>query len=106
MANFTNTELNKILKPHREEMRERFKKRKLAKKNAVKFPCPICCKKLSYSLESLTAHMKDKHGRTPTSGEKYLLDTFDPKDYYPYYQEKPKSVKTISGGLPSLGKKR
>lgn len=73
-----------------------------------KYPkCPICNSQLKSSLSSLEAHFLKVHGKKPSPGETHRFRSYmkNPEDnsYVESYNSHPNEV---TGGLPSLGKRR
>lgn len=71
-------------------------------------PCPICIEILRGRLDALVEHCSSRHGRMPTEAELYRFRTYLKKDFKSarYTTGLTKNPNEISGGLPSLGKKR
>ncbi|ENM5752302.1 hypothetical protein NTE09_003943 [Vibrio mimicus] len=69
--------------------------------------CPACSGKLKGSLDALTLHYLEFHKRKPSEAEIFRFRSFkkmNPKNRYVVgYDSHPNEV---SGGLPSLGKRR
>lgn len=69
--------------------------------------CPTCSCELKGSLETLTLHYLEVHKRKPSEAEIFRFRSFKKKNkknhYVIGYDSHPNE---ISGGLPSLGKRR
>lgn len=70
--------------------------------------CPACESIILGTIESLLLHFSEQHKRKPTEGETYQFRSYKKKafkssQYRVGYFKNPIEV---SGGLPSLGKRR
>jgi hypothetical protein len=70
--------------------------------------CPTCQETLTGTLDELVMHYLSKHERQPTEGERYQFRSFKRKNFHPkHYTTGPDThPREVSGGLPSLGKRR
>lgn len=68
--------------------------------------CPMCNEKLSRVASVVRAHFADRHGMQPTLADVHRL--IAPKGFRgtPYSEGVPKHRREVSGGLPTLGKRR
>jgi hypothetical protein len=64
--------------------------------------CPVCDQ--TVKGDELFEHFLAKHGRLPSEGEIYRLR--HPGKKRGGYKKTGKSIVTVQGGLPSLGKRR
>lgn len=82
------------------------KKPKRALSNEAK--CPACEVMVNGTVESLLMHFNDIHKRKPTDGELYQFRSYKKKDFKSsrYTTGYVKSPLEVSGGLPSLGKRK
>jgi len=70
--------------------------------------CPACAEIIKGDMESFRLHFENEHKRLPSAGEKYQFRSFkkknfNSKNYTVGYFKNPREV---SGGLPSLGKRK
>lgn len=70
--------------------------------------CPACTVMIAGDVDSLCRHFIDAHGRNPTEGERFQFRSFKKKDFRSsrYKVGFFKHPAEVSGGLPSLGKRR
>lgn len=71
-------------------------------------PCPVCAELLHGRINVLVEHFSSRHSRMPTEAELFRFRTYRKKDFKPgrYTTGFTKDPNEVSGGLPSLGKKR
>lgn len=88
--------------------KNKTKKNKSIICRSIKAPCPLCNDILSGDLIFLIKHFKNIHARMPTLGEANRFRAFTKKDSRKsnYTISFFKDRREISGGLPSLGKKK
>lgn len=70
--------------------------------------CPACAEIIKGDIVSLCLHFETVHKRPPSEGENYQFRSykkknFNPKNYTTGYFKNPLEV---SGGIPSLGKRK
>lgn len=70
--------------------------------------CPACDVMVNGSTDSLVEHFSEVHKRKPTQGEIYQFRSYRKKDFKSsrYKIGYFKSPLEVSGGLPSLGKRK
>lgn len=69
-------------------------------------PCPICKTRLPRIASEVRLHLRAAHGLEATQAETHRLIT--PKGFrgIPYAEGLSRDPRIVSGGLPSLGKRR
>ena len=70
--------------------------------------CPACTEIIKGDMESLRLHFEALHQRSPSEGEKYQFRSYKRKNFTPakYTVGYFKNPREVSGGLPSLGKRK
>jgi hypothetical protein len=69
-------------------------------------PCPECGEGLQRAVRAIQNHFYKSHNQNLSEGDAYRIASPQKNKMVPYTEGVTRDYKVVSGGLPSLGKKR
>jgi len=68
--------------------------------------CPDCATRLPRASAVIRSHYRDAHNKMISEADAYKIASPQPPRKTPYVEGLRKNFKEVSGGLPTLGKRR